>query len=116
VSDNRREFFRVSFVRAISGKIANPEKHEALVDISSLSAGGLVFTAYFEFALHEKVLCSFELLDEPFQLEGTVIRKRAKEYDWEYAVQFTAGQKTSSQLFKQLNTYQIRKRKSVLND
>lgn len=116
MSDNRREFFRVSFVRAISGKVATPEKHEALVDISSLSAGGLVFTAYFEFVLHEKVICYFELLDEPFQLEGTIIRKIVKEYGFEYAVQFTAGQSISSKLFQQLNTYQIRKRRSLLND
>jgi len=116
VSDNRREFFRVSFVRAITGKVGLSEKEEVLVDISSLSAGGLVFEAYLDFALYEQVICSFELLGEPFQLEGKIIRKVAKEHNFEYAVQFNAGQRSVSKLFQQLNTYQIRKRKSVLND
>ncbi|MBU9672580.1 PilZ domain-containing protein [Planococcus sp. CP5-4] len=116
MGDNRREFFRVSFIRAIDGKVVVPEREEVLVDISSLSAGGLVFTAYLDFALHEQVICSFELLDEPFELEGKIIRKLAKEHNFEYAVQFNAGQRSVSKLFQQLNTYQIRKRKSVLND
>ncbi|MGM0898402.1 MAG: PilZ domain-containing protein [Bacillota bacterium] len=116
MSDNRREFFRVSFVRAISGKVAIPEKEEVLVDIFNLSAGGLVFTASLDFALHEKVLCNFVLLDEEFLLQGRIVRKLEKDPYFEYGVQFAIDQPTSSKLFQQLNTYQIRKRRSVLSD
>lgn len=116
MSDNRREFFRVSFVRALSGKVAMPEQEDVLVDIFNLSAGGLVFTASLDFALYEQVLCEFDLLDEEFVLEGRIVRKLEKEPYFEYGVQFSIDQDTSSKLFKQLNTYQIRKRRSALND
>ncbi|MFC4711643.1 PilZ domain-containing protein [Planococcus dechangensis] len=116
MDDNRREFFRVSFIRAISGKVVVPEQEEVLVDIGNMSAGGLVFTASLDFALYEQVLCNFELLDEEFQLEGRIVRKLVKEPYFEYGVEFKIGQHISSRLFQQLNTYQIRKRKSVLND
>lgn len=116
MTENRREFFRVSFARSISGKVAVPEKEEVLVDIFNLSAGGLVFTASLDFALHENVLCHFELLDEEFTLEGKIVRKLEKEPYFEYGVQFAINQQTSSKLFQQLNAYQIRKRKSVLSE
>ncbi|ANU15941.1 hypothetical protein BBI11_02165 [Planococcus maritimus] len=116
MEDNRREFFRVSFVRTIDGKLVVPEGGEVLIDISNLSAGGVVFDGYFDIALREKVLCRFELLDEPFELEGHIIRKLAKDYSFEYAVEFLAGQRAVPKLFQQLNTYQIRKRRSLLND
>lgn len=116
MSENRREFFRVSFVRSIIGKVEVPEQGEAFVDISNLSAGGLVFKAGIDFALHEKLLCNFELLEEEFSLEGRIVRKGYREPYFEYGVKFSIDQEQSSKLFQLLNTYQIRKRKGIPRD
>lgn len=115
MSKNRREFFRVDFDGLIDGEIRREGWEEALpIEIENVSAGGLVFYSPEEFPMDEKVECSFSILGRPFLLDGSIVRKTKKMVMNEHGVAFTVDQGTSSELFKQLNYYQIRQRKGDL--
>lgn len=115
MNENRREFFRVDFEGLIDGEIRKEGWEEALsIEIENVSAGGLVFYSPEEFQMDEKVECSFSILGQPFLLEGSIVRKSKKMVINEHGVEFTVDQGTSSELFKQLNYYQIRQRKGDL--
>lgn len=110
--DNRREFFRVGFNQALNGKVSIYGGKFLPMEIYNVSAGGLFFTSALDIPLRESIACSFEIGDCAFLLEGSIVRKSTRIETSEYGVEFTADQATSSELFKQLNYYQIRQRKS----
>lgn len=115
MSKNRREFFRVDFDGLIDGEIKREGWEETVpIEIENVSAGGLVFYSPEEFPMDEKVECRFSILGRPFLLEGSIVRKTKKMVMNEHGVEFTVDQGTSSELFKQLNYYQIRQRKGDL--
>lgn len=116
MSENRREFFRVFFNQALNGKISIYGGNFFPVDIYDVSAGGLVFSSALDIPLGESVRCSFEILDSAFLLEGSIVRKATGVDIVECGVEFSVDQGTSSELFKQLNHYQIRQRKSFLTE
>ncbi|MDJ0331371.1 PilZ domain-containing protein [Planococcus sp. S3-L1] len=116
MSENRREFFRVIFNQALNGKVSVYGGSFLPVEIYDVSAGGLVFSSVLNIPLGESVRCSFELVDSAFLIEGTVVRKATGIDVVECGVEFSVDQGTSSELFKQLNHYQIRNRKSFLTD
>ncbi len=111
MSENRREYFRVNFDRTIAGEIIMPGGDSMYISIDNLSVKGLGFSSSIEIPLHAKVECRFEILDSPFQLVGSIIRKSRNTDDITYGIDFVVNKEKSSQLFKQLNTYQIRQRK-----
>lgn len=111
MSDNRREFFRVRFNEAMNGKVSVYGGGFMPIEIYNISAGGLVFTSALNIPLKEHVSCSFEVLDSAFLLDGSIVRKITGKDLVEYGVAFSVDQGTSSELFKQLNYYQIRQRK-----
>ncbi|MGB6409090.1 MAG: PilZ domain-containing protein [Planococcus donghaensis] len=116
MSENRREFFRVTFNQALSGKVSVYGGNFLPVEIYDVSAGGLVFSSMLNLPLGESVRCSFEILDSPFILEGSIVRKATGVDVVECGVEFAVNQGVSSELFKQLNYYQIRQRKSFVDD
>jgi len=116
MSENRREFFRVTFNQALNGKVSVYGDKFLPVEIYDVSAGGLVFSSTLNIPLGESVRCSFEILDSPFMLEGSVVRKATGVDVVECGVEFAVNQGASSELFKQLNYYQIRQRKSFIDD
>lgn len=116
MSENRREFFRVIFNKAVNGKVSIYGDKFLPIEIYNVSAGGLVFSSPLNIAMGENVNCSFEILDSAFLLEGSIVRKSTGMDMVEYGVEFSVDQGTSSELFKQLNYYQIRQRKSFLTE
>lgn len=111
MSENRREYFRVNFERTIAGQIIMQGGDSMYISIDNLSVKGLGFSSSVEIPLHAKVECRFEILDSPFQLVGSIIRKSRNTDDITYGIDFVEDKEKSSDLFKQLNTYQIRQRK-----
>ncbi|AIY04113.1 hypothetical protein Plano_0148 [Planococcus sp. PAMC 21323] len=111
MSENRREFFRVIFNQAVNGKVSISRGAFLPIEIYNVSAGGLFFISSLNIPLEESLYCSFEILDSSFLLEGTVVRKSTGAEMIEYGVEFSVDQGTSSELFKQLNYSQMRKRK-----
>jgi len=111
MSDNRREFFRVIFNQAMNGKVSIYGGDFLPIAIYNVSAGGLVFSSPLNIPLEESVTCSFELLDNSFLVQGSIVRKLTGTDMVEYGVEFSVDQGTSTELFKQLNYYQIRQRK-----
>lgn len=111
MSENRREYFRVNFDRTIAGQIIMQGGDSMYISIDNLSVKGLGFSSSIEIPLQAKVDCRFEILDSPFQLVGSIIRKSRNTDDITYGIDFVEDKEKSSDLFKQLNTYQIRQRK-----
>ena len=116
MSENRREYFRVNFERSLSGEISIHGGDSMYINIDNLSVKGLGFISSVDIPLHVKVECRFEVLDSPFQLEGQIIRKSRNTNEITYGIDFEVDKEISSQLFKQLNTYQIRQRKGNYYD
>ena len=114
MGENRREFFRVVFNQAVNGKVSVYGGRFLPIEIYNVSVGGLVFSSALNIPLHESVNCSFHILDSVFLLEGSIVRKSTRVDTIEYGVEFSVNQGTSSELFKQLNYYQIRQRKGLL--
>ena len=113
MSENRREFFRVMFNQAMNGKVSIYGGNFLPIEIYNVSAGGLLFSSPINIPLEESVNCSWELLDSAFLLEGSIVRKSTGTNLVEYGVEFSVDQGTSTELFKQLNYYQIRQRKGL---
>ena len=111
MSENRREYFRVNFNESINGELVLPEGDKMFVSIDNLSVKGMGFISSIEIPLYAKVACRFEILDSPFLIEGSIIHKSRNTDDIKYGIDFEVDKDKSSQLFKQLNTYQIRQRK-----
>ena len=112
MSENRREYFRVIFHQSINGEVAmHGDTHFVPVEIENVSVRGLKFISSMDIGINNKVTCSFKIMDGSFLLDGSIIRKSRRTHDIEYGVGFDVDQDTSSQLFKQLNYYQIRQRK-----
>lgn len=111
MSENRREFFRVEFDHYINGEISVHEGPFIPIKIDNISAGGMSFISQAHALMNEKVECRFTILDRRFLIEATVVRKSVKMNYAEYGVAFEVDQQTASDLFKQLNFYQIRQRK-----
>ena len=115
MSENRREFFRVIFDRFINGEVSIDDTDSFFpVKIDNMSVGGLEFNSSLDIPMNEKVECKFHILESQFSIDGSIVRKSAKTSYFDYGVVFTIDQDTSSQLFKQLNYYQIRQRKGNL--
>jgi hypothetical protein len=114
MNENRREFFRVFFNQSIEGQLAINGGEPFPIEIDDISVKGLKFLSDIDIPMQEKVICSFEIMDDPFVLEGAIVRKRDEEKGFEYGVGFSLDQSMSSHLFKQLNFYQIRQRKGIL--
>ncbi len=116
MSENRREFFRVNFERSLSGQLLVHGGESMFLSIDNLSVKGLGFSSSIEIPLLAKVECRFEILDIPFTMDGSIIRKSRKTDEIEYGIDFVVDKEKSSQLFKQLNAYQIRQRRGMLID
>lgn len=116
MKENRREFFRVFLHGAVGGKMAIAGGEFQPIDIEDISVKGLRFFYEENIPLDEKIAFSFEILEIPFYLEGTIVRRQQVEGKTEYGAGFDIDQPTSSHLFKQLNYYQIRQRKGILED
>ena len=116
MSENRREFFRVNFQRSLSGQLLVHGGESMFLSIDNLSVKGLGFSSSIEIPLHARVECRFEILDTPFQIVGSIIRKSRKTDEIEYGIDFEVDKEKSSLLFKQLNTYQIRQRRASYVD
>lgn len=111
MNENRREFFRVFFNQSIEGQVSIDGGKDLSIQINDISVNGLKFLSAVDIPLREKVVCNFEIMDMSFLLDGTIVRKVSKEEEHEYGVGFSLNQSTASQLFKQLNLFQIRQRK-----
>lgn len=116
MSENRREFFRVIFHESVNGRITRLGEAPMYIVVDNISVNGMRFTSPVNIPMGEKVECSFEILDQAFQLEGTIVRKSTRNERVEYGIGFTIDQETASLLFKMLNYYQIRQRKGTYTD
>ncbi|MCM3612015.1 PilZ domain-containing protein [Planococcus sp. MERTA32b] len=116
MSENRREFFRVIFHESVNGTITRLGEAPMSVLVDNISVNGMRFTSPVNIPMGERLECSFEILEQAFLLEGTIVRKSTRNERVEYGVGFTIDQETSSQLFKHLNYYQIRQRKGTYTE
>lgn len=116
MSENRREFFRVIFHESVNGKITRLGEAPMSIVVDNISVNGMRFTTAVNIPMGEKLECSFEILEQAFLIEGTIVRKSTRNDRVEYGVGFTIDQETSSDLFKHLNYYQIRQRKGAVTD
>lgn len=116
MSENRREFFRVVFDHFIIGEIAVQEGAFVPVKIDNISVGGMSFISQEQIMMHEKVASRFKVLEGSFLIDGMIVRKSIQANYTEYGVEFDIDPETASDLFKQLNFYQIRQRKGVYID
>ncbi|WP_223642520.1 PilZ domain-containing protein [Planococcus sp. 4-30] len=116
MDNNRREFFRLWFDDSIEGYVSVKGAELVPVKIYNISAGGLGFYSKVSNALNESIICHFKVLEGSFALAGSIVRKIPQKDKGiiEYGVEFSVDQGTSSELFKQLNYYQIRQRKGLL--
>ena len=108
MSENRREYFRVFFDYSIDGDIIRQGDGSLSVKIENISVGGLRFTSSYILDLEEKVICSFNIFNSSFSIDGLIVHKYKKSNYTEYGVMFNIDPDTFSQLFKQLNYYQMR--------
>ncbi|WP_033543172.1 PilZ domain-containing protein [Planococcus sp. CAU13] len=116
MSENRREFFRVIFHESVNGKIARLGEAQLSVEVDNISVNGMRFTSPVNIPMGERVVCSFDILEKSFLIEGTIVRKSTRNDRVEYGIGFQIDQETSSELFKHLNYYQIRQRKGTYAD
>lgn len=116
MNENRREFFRVIFHESINGKITRLGEAPMSVVVDNISVNGMRFTSPVNIPMGEKLECGFEIMEQAFLLEGSIVRKSTRNDRVEYGVGFTIDQETSSELFKHLNYYQIRQRKGTHAD
>lgn len=116
MSENRREFFRVIFHKSVYGKIARLGEAQLSIEIDNISVNGMRFTSSVNIPMGERLVCSFDILEQSFLIEGTIVRKSTRNDRVEYGVGFKIDQETSSLLFKHLNYYQIRQRKGTYAD
>jgi hypothetical protein len=116
MDNNKREFFRVRFTKPIEGELHIQDKEPFLVEIHDVSVKGLRFTSELDLPLHKKMLCSFSILDHAFKVDGSIVRKAKERKGIDYGVVLNLDPDTFSELFKQLNYYQIRKRKGTLEE
>ena len=116
MSENRREFFRVIFHESVNGKVTRLGEAPMSIVVDNISVNGMRFTSPVNIPMGERLECSFEILEQAFLLEGTIVRKSTRNDRVEYGVGFTIDQETSSKLFKHLNNYQIRQRKGSYAD
>lgn len=113
MNENRREFFRVIFHESVNGKITRLGEAPMSVVVDNISVNGMRFTSPVNIPMGEKLECGFEIMEQAFLLEGSIVRKSTRNDRVEYGVGFTIDQETSSELFKHLNYYQIRQRKGT---
>ncbi len=116
MSENRREFFRVIFHESVNGKITRLGELPMSIVVDNISVNGMRFTSPVNIPMGERVECSFEILEQAFLLEGTIVRKSTRNDRIEYGIGFKIDQETASALFKHLNYYQIRQRKGTYAD
>jgi len=108
--ENRREFFRLNFDIFIEGEIIESER-TIPINIENISAGGIGFLADDLFSINDRVKCSFSILDKSFLIDAIIIRKNATVKDlYEYGARFKINQDIASELFKQINFYEIRRK------
>ncbi|TWT03711.1 PilZ domain-containing protein [Planomicrobium sp. CPCC 101079] len=115
MSQNRREFFRVNFNNALEGEILVPENEYIAVKIYDLSAKGLRFLSSFDMPLQTNLECRFKFLNSSFLVGGIIVRKGTNNGETEYGVEFNIDMETYTVLFKELNHYLIRQRKSYID-
>lgn len=115
MSQNRREFFRVNFNNALEGEILIPDHDFLAVKIYDLSAKGLRFLSSFVMPLQTNLECRFKFLNNSFLVDGTIVRTDANHGEIEYGVEFDIDHDTYTELFKELNNYLIRQRKSYID-
>ena len=111
MSGNRREFFRVEFDQFINGEVTIVGGGTFTVKIDNISIGGMGFISDIEIPMHDNIKCAFRILDRSFRIDGVIIRKSRKLNYIDYGAAFEMDQLTASQLFNQLNYYQIRQRR-----
>lgn len=116
MDSNKREFFRVRFSKPIEGELRIEGKDPFVVEIHDVSVKGLRFTTELDLILHKKLVSSFSILDHAFSVDGTIVRKSKERKGFDYGVVLNLDPETFSDLFKQLNYYQIRKRKGTLEE
>lgn len=114
MSENRREYFRVNFIESLNGELVLPEGDTMFVSIDNLSVKGMGFNSSVEIPLYARVGCRFEILDSPFLMEGSIVRKSREATEIQYGIDFEDDREKSTQLFKLLNTYQIRQKKGIV--
>ena len=114
MSENRREYFRVNFNKSLNGELVFSEGDTMFVSIDNLSVKGMGFNSSVEIPLYERVECRFEILDIPFLMDGSIVRKSREATEIQYGIDFEEDREKSSQLFKLLNTYQIRQKKGIV--
>lgn len=116
MDSNKREFFRVRFSKPIEGVFCVTGKDPFQVEIHDVSVKGLRFTTTVDFPLHKKLICNFSILDSSFKVKGIIVRKVQERKIIDYGVMLNLDADMFTELFKQLNYYQIRKRKGTLEE
>ncbi|TWT03710.1 PilZ domain-containing protein [Planomicrobium sp. CPCC 101079] len=116
MDNNQREFFRVRFNKPLEGEVSILNKDPFQIEIHDVSVKGLRFSSDVDLPLHKDLMCSFSILDCSFKMKGSIVRKSPERKGIDYGVILKQDPVTFSELFKQLNYYQIRKRKGTLEE
>ncbi|WKA53894.1 PilZ domain-containing protein [Planococcus shixiaomingii] len=116
MDNNHREFFRVRFSNPIEGELEILGKDPFQVVIHDVSVKGLRFSSEVDLPMNKKLVCSFALLGIAFKVKGSIVRKSPERQGIDYGVMLNLDPDVFTELFKQLNYYQIRKRKGTLEE
>ena len=112
--EERRELFRVVFKETVWGTMTLIGEGGVTVKILDISSQGALVETDFDISSKSKVFLDFKINSNPFSVPGSVIRKVVYPDYFQYGILFSEDKQQFQKLFRELNTYKIRKAKPYL--
>lgn len=112
--EERRELFRVVFNENVWGTMTLLGQGGVTVKILDISSQGALIETDLDITSKSKMFLDFKINSNPFSVSGLVIRKVVYPDFFQYGVQFSEDKTQFQKLFRELNTYKIRKAKPYL--
>lgn len=113
-TEDRRELFRVDFKENVFGKMLVAGYDVELVKFVNISSMGALIETDTDIRSKTKMELRFSVNDVPFFVEGTIVRKVVFPDFNHYGILFKEDRAQFQKLFRELNTYKIRKAKPHL--
>lgn len=115
-TEDRRELFRVDFKENVFGKMSIVGYDVEIVKFINISSMGALIETDTDIRSKTKIELRFSINGVPFLVEGTIVRKVVFSDYNHYGIVFKEDRTQFQQLFRELNTYKIRKAKPHLVD
>ncbi|MFC4355245.1 PilZ domain-containing protein [Chryseomicrobium palamuruense] len=115
-TEDRRELFRVDFKENVFGKMSIAGYDVEIVKFINISSMGALIETDTDIRAKTKMELRFSINGVPFLVEGTIVRKVVFPDYNHYGIVFKEDRTQFQQLFRELNSYKIRKAKPHLVD